>query len=185
MRHSISFTLLLYDTCTQKLWNSGLFLCYDRATPNLCLMSLDEAACPQVQCSADRNQLNEGCDFTGSYSRECTQLAFNHACMLYSTKQLVLVSSYFQCVIPLFQLGEPNGQKTVTITSGVDVQELMDYFDENNLCFPSNVILRPVTCAGIVSTGCHVSKQTDILMHITLHKLLWPKVYAMTILNVK
>ncbi len=47
---------------------------------------------------------------------------------------------------------------TITAASGVNVQELMDFFLEENICFPSNVILRDVTVAGIISTGCHVSQ---------------------------
>lgn len=46
---------------------------------------------------------------------------------------------------------------TLTIASGVTVEELMPFFKSNGICFPSNVILRDVTIAGIVSTGCHVS----------------------------
>ena len=47
---------------------------------------------------------------------------------------------------------------TITAASGVNVQELMDFFLKENICFPSNVILRDVTVAGIISTGCHVSQ---------------------------
>lgn len=50
-----------------------------------------------------------------------------------------------------------NADKTLTIASGTTMEELMHFFASHSICFPSNVILRDVTIAGVVSTGCHVS----------------------------
>ena len=54
---------------------------------------------------------------------------------------------------------EPGSQDplTVTVSSSVNLQELLDFFLEHKICFESNAILRNVTAAGIVSTGVHVS----------------------------
>lgn len=46
---------------------------------------------------------------------------------------------------------------TVTVSSSVNLQEMLDFFLEHKICFESNAILRNVTAAGIVSTGVHVS----------------------------
>ena len=60
---------------------------------------------------------------------------------------------------------------TITAASGATVQELMDFFLKNDICFQSNVILRDVTVAGIVSTGCHVSEIHQAVVQFLLCKM--------------
>ena len=52
---------------------------------------------------------------------------------------------------------DPDGQRTITVSSGVAMTEIVDFFLKNNVCFESNAILEGVTIGGIVAPGCHVS----------------------------
>ena len=54
-------------------------------------------------------------------------------------------------------IGDAEGQLSVTVSSSVTMQELLDFFLEHHVCFESNAILRSVTVGGIISTGVHVS----------------------------
>ena len=44
----------------------------------------------------------------------------------------------------------------ITISPGTTVNELKQFFFNNNICFESNVIIETVTYGGVVSSGCHV-----------------------------
>ena len=45
----------------------------------------------------------------------------------------------------------------VTMSASVTTRQFLEFQLENNVCIPSNVMLREVTMAGVVSGGCHVS----------------------------
>ena len=54
-------------------------------------------------------------------------------------------------------MAESHGQRTVTVSPGIVVKEMKEFFDAHKLCFESNVLLQTVTAVGIIATGCHVS----------------------------
>ena len=49
------------------------------------------------------------------------------------------------------------GWALVTMGTGVTTGDFMKFQLENNLCIPTNVILREVTMGGVLLGGCHVS----------------------------
>lgn len=54
------------------------------------------------------------------------------------------------------------GSLFATIAASATSGDFMQFQLDNNVCIPSNVVLRVVQMGGVVSTGSHVSNKTHI-----------------------